>query len=98
MKTAIIKFRVTVLEKKVIQHKAKKADLTISDFMRKTAFSKPIKKRLTEHEYEVYIMLRKYLNDLQRIKNFFAKGSYPQMSEAVIEMISKLQYHLKKIE
>lgn len=98
MKTSIIKFRVSIMEKRIIQQRAKQANLSVSEFLRKAAFNKPIKQRLTDEEFEIYLGLQKFLNDLQRIKNFFAKGSYPKMSEAVIEMISKLKEHLKKIE
>lgn len=63
MKNEVIKFRVSKIEKKIIEKKSKDAGLTTSDFLRRLAFEKKIKNRLTQEEiifpcFKIQVVLR----------------------------------------
>ena len=52
MKSQIIKFRVTKIEQKIIQRKADRAGISVSEFLRRLAFEKEFKSRLSDDELQ----------------------------------------------
>ena len=81
MNTEIVKFRVSKLDKKVIQHKAAKCGLSVSEFLRRAAFDKEIKTRLTEEEIRCYQTLSNYADNFRRISNLFKAGDVTVMKK-----------------
>ena len=69
MKSQIIKFRVTKIEQKIIQRKADRAGISVSEFLRRLAFEKEFKSRLSDDELECYKTLSKYADNFRRISN-----------------------------
>lgn len=92
-----IRFRVTPLEKKVIQITADKTGLTVSDYVRKAAMNKTVRVRFSDEELEAYKTLQEYHKHFSRIANLI-KGKDPHLITE-IENTQKLIYeHLKKFE
>jgi uncharacterized protein (DUF1778 family) len=92
-----IRFRVTPLEKKVIQITADKTGLTVSDFIRSAAMNKTVRVRFSDEELEAYKTLQEYHKHFSRISNLM-KNRDPQLNEE-IEKTQKLIFeHLKKFE
>lgn len=69
MKKKKIEFRLTSLEKAIIEKKAENSGITTSEFCRRSALNQQINSRLTHEELEVYKMLTVYSNNFQRIGN-----------------------------
>lgn len=74
-KTELVKFRCTVMEKKLLINRAKNSGLTLSEYFTRVAFEKKITERLTEDEIEIYKTLVRFHN------NFKSIGEYVQKTE-----------------
>lgn len=97
-KDKIIKLRVTNLEKSILQNKAKKAGLGVSEFLRRLAFEKELKTRLTKEEIEIYQSLSKYADNFRRIGNLFKKGDTTGVKEEAIATSRLIKKHFKKFQ
>jgi len=96
MKRALIKFRCSVYEKKLLQVKAKAAGLSLSAFCRRSLLEQQITERMNEEHIHTYKMLVKYHNNFKRIGNMYKKGN-PKLSEEVIQVAEEIKKHLKTI-
>lgn len=85
MKNEVIKFRVSKIEKRIIEKKSKEAGLTTSDFLRRLAFEKKIKNRLTQEEIECYKTLSKFSENFRNISNLFKLGDITGVKTESIE-------------
>lgn len=98
MKNQIVKFRVSKLEKGIIENKAKKAGLTVSDFIRRLTFDKELKNRLTKEEIECYETLSKYADNFRRISNLFKRGDVTGVKEEAIRTSRLIRKHFKNFQ
>ncbi|MCD0477456.1 mobilization protein [Chryseobacterium sp. LC2016-29] len=98
MKNEFIKIRVSRIEKKVIEKKALKAGLSISEFIRRLAFEKELKSKLTDEEIECYKSLSKYAENFRRISNLFKLGDITGIKEDAIETGKLIREHLRKFQ
>lgn len=98
MKNEIIKFRVTKNEKKIIEKKAEKAGLSVSEFVRRLSFEKELKSRLTEDEISCYQTLSKYSDNFRRISNLFKLGDVTGMKKETLEASRLIRKHLQKFQ
>jgi len=96
MKRALIKFRCSMYEKKLLQIKAKAAGLSLSAFCRRSLLEQQITERMNEEHIHTYKMLVKYHNNFKRIGNMYKKGN-PKLSEEVIQVAEEIKKHLKTI-
>lgn len=96
-KSAIVKFRCSLFQKKLLKVKAKRGGLTLSEYCRRTAFEKKIKERLPEEHIEVYKMLIKYHNNFKSIGNMFRKKD-PLLSSMVYQVADEIKSHLQKFK
>ena len=96
MKRALIKFRCSVYEKKLLQVKAKAAGLSLSAFCRKCLMDQQITARMSEEHINTYKMLVKYHNNFKRIGNMYKKVN-PKLSEEVNLVAEEIKKHLKSI-
>lgn len=81
-KTELVKFRCTVMEKKLLINRAKNSGLTLSEYFRRVAFEKKITERLTEDEIEIYKTLVRFHNNFKSIGNMYRKRN-PKLTEKV---------------
>lgn len=98
MKNFVIKFRVSIIEQKIIAKKASKAGLTVSEFLRRLALEKEIKNRLTEEEILCYKSLSKYADNFRRISNLFKLGDVTGMKNETLEASRQIRKHLEKFQ
>ncbi len=98
MKKQFIKLRVSSLEKKIIQRKSASAGLTISEYLRRLAFEKEVKARLTEDEITCYQNLSKYADNFRRISNLFKQGDVTKMKEEMLLTSKLIREHLSKFQ
>lgn len=98
MKNQIIKFRVSLIEKKIIERKAKSAGLTSSEYLRRLAFEKKIKSRLTEDEIQCYKNLSKFAENFRKISNLFKLGDVTGVKEESLETSRLIRQHLEKFQ
>ena len=96
MKRALIKFRCSVYEKKLLQVKAKAAGSSLSAFCRNSLMEQQITERMNEEHMDTYKMLVKYHNNFKRIGNMYKKGN-PKLSQEVIFVAEEIKKHLKTI-
>lgn len=97
MKREFVQFRCSVYEKKLLNVKAKKSGLSISEYCRRAAFDDRIIERLTEDQIEVYKLLVNYQNNFKRIGNMFRKRN-PRLSEEVTQLAKEIREHLLKFK
>lgn len=98
MKNEIIKFRVSKIEKKIIEKKSEKAGLSVSEFIRRLSFEKELKSRLNLEEIECYKSLSKYSDNFRRISNLFKLGDVTGMKKETLETSRLIREHLKKFK
>ncbi len=98
MKNQFIKFRVSGIEKRIIEKKSEKAGLSVSEFVRRLTFEKDLKSRLTEEEIECYKNLAKYSDNFRRISNLFKLGDVTGMKQETLEASRLIREHLKKFQ
>ncbi len=94
-RTSQIKFRVTPLEKKVLERKASNAGLNTAEFCRSAAMGKEIGQRLTPDEVEAYKLLQKYHQNFVAIGNMFKKRD-ARLAADCQEVAQEIREHLKK--
>ncbi len=93
----LVKFRCSVYEKKLLNVKAKRAGLTLSEYIRRSLFEKEITERFTKEHIELYKMLIKYHNNFKWIGNMYKKRN-PKLKEMVYELANEIKSHLKKFQ
>lgn len=98
MKNEFIKIRVSRIEKKVIERKSQKAGLSVSEFVRRLAFEKELKSRLSKEEIECYKSLSKYADNFRRISNLFKLGDVTGMKQETMEVGKLIREHLKNFQ
>lgn len=98
MSNQFIKIRVTKLQKEVIKNKAHKAGLTVSEYLRRLAFEKEIRARLTPTEIECYKNLSKFALNFKNIANLFKKYDKAGVHKAALETAELIKTHLDKLK
>jgi len=83
-----ISFRVSALEKKVIEMAARKVNLSNSNFVRRAALNMKVKLRFSPQELEFYSDLHQYHTHFARISNLISAtgvaGKKGLLSEIII--------------
>jgi len=95
-KRELVKFRCSVYEKKLLQVKAKRSGLSLSEYCRQVASEKDIKERLSDDQWALYKSLVGFRNNFKSIGNMFRKKD-PGLSKAVYALADKINIHLEKI-
>tara|TARA_R110002167_G_scaffold18998_3_gene70474 strand:- start:324 stop:620 length:297 start_codon:yes stop_codon:yes gene_type:complete len=97
MKRTYIKFRCTIYEKKLLQKRAKRAGISLSEYCRSTAFGRTVVERLTKEQLECYITLITYKTNFTRIGNMFKRHN-PKLAEEVQKLASEIRNHLQNFK
>lgn len=98
MKNLFIKFRVSRIEKRIIERKSEQAGLSVSEFVRRLTFEKELRSRLSEDEIECYKTLSKYADSFRRISNLFKLGDVTGIKNETLETSRLIREHLKKFQ
>lgn len=96
-KADLVKFRCSVYEKKLLNVKAKRSGLSLSEYIRRSLFEKEITERFTEEHIELYKMLIKYHNNFKSIGNMFKKRN-PKLTQEVYDLANDIKAHLKRFQ
>ncbi|MHB1105411.1 MAG: mobilization protein MbpA [Lutibacter sp.] len=96
-KSDFIKFRCSIYEKKLLNIKAKRSGLSLSEYIRRSLFDKEITERFTEEHIQLYKMLIKYHNNFKSIGNMFKKRN-PKLTQEVHDLANEIKAHLKKFQ
>ena len=96
-KTAFVKFRCSVYEKKLLYIKAKRSRLSVSEFCRRSLFDLEIKERLSDDHIEVLKNLSKFHNNFKSIGNMFRKKD-PGLTAAVYALADEIKQQLEKVQ
>ena len=94
-------FRVSPLEKKVIELAAKETNLSTSSFARKAALNMKVTLRFSPEEFNVYKDLQQYHRNFKSIGNLI-RGNEPYKREKILtelnQVITLIKEHLKRFE
>jgi len=93
----LVKFRCSVYEKKLLNIKAKRSGLSLSEYIRRSIFETEITERFTDEHIQLYKMLIKYHNNFKWIGNMYKKRN-PKLKEMVYELANEIKSHLKKFQ
>ena len=93
----LVKFRCSIYEKKLLNVKAKRSGLTLSEYIRRSLFDMEITERFSEEHMELYKMLIKYHNNFKSIGNMFKKRN-PKLMQTVYDLADEIKTHLKKFQ
>lgn len=96
-KRALVKFRCSVYEKKLLNIKASSSGLSLSEYIRRAVFEKEITERFKEEHIEIYKMLLKYHNNFKSIGNMYRKRN-PKLTETVYDLANEIKAHLKRFQ
>ena len=91
-----VRFQCSVYEKKLLQLKAKRSRLSVSEFCRRAVFKVEIKERLSDQHIEIYKTLVSYHNDLMFTGNTLGKSD-PKLTEGVYQLANEIKALLQKI-
>ena len=94
MKREFIQIRCSIYEKKLLKRRAARAGISLSEYLRSTAFERNIVERITPEQLEYYQLLVQYKNNFSRIASMF-KNRDPQLAAAVIDLAEEIRTHLK---
>jgi len=94
MKREYIQIRCSIYEKKLLKKRAAKAGISLSEYLRSTAFERNIMERITPEQLECYQLLIQYKNNFSRIGNMFKKSN-PQLTREVLQLAQEIRGHLK---
>ncbi|TDN80378.1 hypothetical protein DET49_13219 [Salegentibacter sp. 24] len=97
MKREYIQVRCSIYEKKLLQRRAARAGISLSEYIRATAFDKNIVERLTAEQLQTYQMLVQYKNNFSRIGNMFRKRD-PRLAREVQDLAREIREHLKNFK
>jgi hypothetical protein len=97
MKREYIQVRCSIYEKKLLQRRAARAGISLSEYIRATAFDKNIVERITPEQLETYKMLVQYKNNFTRIGNMFRKRD-PKLAREVEDLAREIRTHLKNFK
>ncbi|QLE00926.1 hypothetical protein HX109_04855 [Galbibacter sp. BG1] len=97
IKSTFVKFRCTQFEKRLLQVKAKRANLSLSSYCRMAAMDDKIIERFTEEQIEVYKALVQYHHHFKRIGNMFKKRD-PKLTEEVYLLADEIKDHLQNFK
>lgn len=93
MKRTSIRFRCSIYQKKLLQKRAQRAGISLSEFCRRSAIGNTVIERLTPEQLEGYRTLVKYKNNFTRIANMFKKRN-PRLAQQVIQLAEEIRQHL----
>ncbi|WP_442267790.1 mobilization protein MbpA (plasmid) [Tenacibaculum sp. ZS6-P6] len=71
MKREVIQIRCSIYEKKLLKKRAARAGISLSEYLRSTAFEINMVERITPEQLKCYQMLIQYKNNFMRISNMF---------------------------
>jgi len=97
MKREYIQIRCSIYEKKLLKKRAARAGISLSQYLRSTAFEKNIVERITPEQLESYQMLVQYKNNFARIANMFKKGN-PKLAKEVAQLAEEIRTHLRNFK
>ncbi|WP_424492389.1 mobilization protein MbpA [Salinimicrobium sp. GXAS 041] len=97
MKREYIQIRCSIYEKKLLKRRAARAGISLSEYLRSTAFERNIVERMTPEQLEYYRMLVQYKNNFSRISNMFKKRD-PKLAATVVELAEEIRTHLKNFK
>tara|TARA_B100001063_G_C16228370_1_gene295132 strand:- start:149 stop:445 length:297 start_codon:yes stop_codon:yes gene_type:complete len=97
MKREYIQVRCSIYEKKLLQRRAARAGISLSEYIRGAAFDKNIVERITPEQVENYQMLVQYKNNFTRIGNMFRKRD-PKLAREVEDLAREIRNHLKNFK
>jgi hypothetical protein len=97
MKREYIQVRCSIYEKKLLQRRAARAGISLSEYIRASAFQRNIVERITPEQLEIYQMLVQYKNNFSRIGNMFKKRD-PKLSRDVKNLANEIREHLKDLK
>ncbi len=94
MKREYIQIRCSIYEKKLLKKRAARAGISLSEYLRATAFKINMVERITPEQLESYQLLIQYKNNFSRISNMFKKGN-PRLAKEVKDLAEEIRSHLK---
>ena len=97
MKREYIQVRCSIYEKKLLQRRAARAGISLSEYIRATAFDKNIVERITPEQLETYQVMVQYKNNFTRIGNMFKKRD-PKLAREVEDLAREIRTHLKNFK
>ena len=97
MKREHIQIRCSIYEKKLLKRRAARAGISLSEYIRATAFERNIVERITPEQLEAYRMLVQYKNNFTRIGNMFKKRD-PKLAKTVEDLAKEIREHLKNFK
>ena len=97
MKREFIQIRCSIYEKKLLKRRAARAGISLSEYLRSTAFERNIVERITPEQLKYYQMLVQYKNNFARISSMFKKRD-PKLAASVENLAEEIRTHLKNFK
>ena len=97
MKREHIQIRCSIYEKKLLKRRAARAGISLSEYLRSTAFERNIVERITPEQLDHYRMLVQYKNNFARISSMFKKRD-PKLAATVEDLAEEIRNHLKNFK
>jgi hypothetical protein len=100
-RSEIITFRVTPVQKQVIELSAKETGLSTSTFVRRAAMNMKVTLRFSPEEFQVYKDLQLYHRNFKLIGNLIRGNDFNKKEKIVTELnqvMTLIKEHLKRFE
>ena len=93
-----IEIRLSKIDKLILQKKAEKSAMSLSQYVLSCALKLEMKSRLSEDEIECYKSLSKYADNFRRISNLFKLGDTDGFKKECLFASSEIRQHLLKLK
>lgn len=93
-----IEIRLSKIDKLILQKKAEKSAMSLSQYVLSCALKLEMKSRLSEDEIECYKLLSKYADNFRRISNLFNLGDTDGFKKECLVASSEIRQHLLKLK
>ena len=97
MRNTYITFKVSKLEKKLLQKAAKESGLDLSKYLRNVGLNKNLRARLTDEELALFKELIKIHNGWKSIGNMYRKKN-PRLTSEIHQLADKIRIQLKTFQ
>jgi len=90
-KSERIFIRVGLLDKEIIKQKANEVNLSVSEYMVRTALGRNLPRAMTNEELQAYLELKKFQTNFTRISNFIKHKADEEMKSEIKEMLEEIK-------
>lgn len=97
-KGGFLSIRISDIEKTELKKRANSCGLSLSSYLIKAGLNKPLPKKISDKELEVYSTLMRFKTNFSRISNIIKSMNQRELLLEISNIVNGLNQELKKIK